>query len=431
MAAVIQSENKKMIKYILYIMCIVHTVAYGGFLFSGERSLREHKRPLMDPVYEKSEALNLLNEIREAMGMNTLVENSRLEAAALAHSKYTVTNHTVSHDELHGLPGFTGKTPAERAIYAGYLSRQVTENLSAHNPDARRSIDGLFSAIYHRFGFLDVGIDEIGVGVWQDPTDSDKSAFVYLMGNTQLNALCAESSFKGYGRYVYGVCKEPHHRISQKKFLKAQKSNKWLNPKVLLYPYDGQSDVPPAFYNEIPDPLPDYDVSGFPLSVLFNDYFFDRIKLLSFKLYESDKEVLPVRLINHENDPNHRLTPLQFALLPLQRLKYDTVYDAAIIYMDKGIKRSLQWQFHTRRLDERLVRMKYDYIAIEVKPAESLLLYLVPRNAHDIPKRIIFPEGVTVSFTDNNTLRIQLLPTAKKSFDIKADDRNIHINIKN
>lgn len=122
----------------------------------------------IDLNYEKSEALHLLNEIRESMGMNTLVHNDYLALAAQAHASYLVRNDVTSHNEIPGLLGFTGRTPADRALKAGYLSTQVSENLSTKNRDSQSSIDGLFSAIYHRFGFLDVGIDEIGVGAMQD-----------------------------------------------------------------------------------------------------------------------------------------------------------------------------------------------------------------------------------------------------------------------
>jgi len=418
-------------KNILFLFLILYTVVYGGFFFSDKKKLTEHKYPLMDVPYEKSEALNLLNEIREAMGMNTLVHNDQLEAAAQAHADYIVRNNIASHDEIPGLPGFTGKTPADRAMHAGYLSTQVIENLSAHNADAKTSIDGLFSAIYHRFGFLDTGIDEVGVGVTQNPSDSNENAFVYLMGNAQVNALCAEPSFKGYGRYVYGVCKDHEHRISQKKFIKAKNSNKWLNPKVVLYPYDGQNDVPPAFYEETPDPLPDYDVSGFPVSVVFNDHFFSKVKLLSFSLYEAEKKVKHVRLLTHESDPNGRLTAFQFALLPLERLKYDTSYQAEVVYMEKDRKKTIRWQFHTRVPNERLVKVKQRETTITMQEGESILVYLVPQNGHDVPKHVVFPENANVTFIDNNTLRIHVFPGTVKNFDIESDRYTIHIVVKN
>jgi uncharacterized protein YkwD len=384
--------------------------------------------PVMNIAYEKSEALGLLNDVRESMGMNTLIHNDQLALAAQAHANYLIRNHVTSHREIPGFPAFTGKTPADRAIRAGYLSRQVMENLSTQNRDAKSSIDGLFSAIYHRFGFLDVSIDEVGVGVTQDPQEREKSAFVYLMGNTHLNALCYEPAFKGYGKYVYKVCKDEAHRIAQKRFFTAQNVNKKYNPKIVFYPYDGQQDVPPVFYEEIPDPLPDYDVSGFPVSVTFNDYYFKKVNLVSFRLYKGENVLIPpVRVLSSKSDPNARFTAHQFALFPLKRLEYDTDYRAEVIYRVNGKKRSKSWQFHTRKLLEPMFRIAQKKATIRIRKGQSYFLYLVPMNPHDVVKKVTFPEKVNVTFYDNNTLRINLLPGAPRDFEIESRGRKIHV----
>jgi hypothetical protein len=399
-------------------------------ILSTKEKLVVRKAPPMDVAYEKGEALSLLNEIRESMGMNTLIHNDQLALAAQAHASYLVRNGVTTHDEVPGRPGFTGRTPAERALKAGYLSTQVSENLSTKNRDAQSSIDGLFSAIYHRFGFLDVSIDEAGVGVSQSMKNTDESAFVYLMGNSHLNALCQEPSFKGYGKYVYGVCRDKKHRIAQKRFLSAKDTNKIYNPRVVFYPYDGQEDVPPAFYGEIPDPLPDYDVSGFPVSVTFNDYYLKKVELLSFKLYKGEKEVAPVRLLSYGNDPHRRFTKHQFALFPLKRLEYDTDYRAEIVYKEKGKKRSVSWHFHTRKPKEPMFRIAKREGSITIQKGRSYLVYLVPLNGHDMIKGVTFPEDVDVRFLDNNTLRITLMSDNAESFDIKSRHRTIHVRVK-
>jgi len=402
----------------------------GGFFFSEEREVAPATtQPPMDIAYEKSEALTLLNEIREAIGMNTLIQEESLDRAAQAHADYLIANHVATHDEIPGLPKFTGVTPAERAIRAGYLSRQVSENLSAHNSDAQSSIDGLFSAIYHRFGFLDTWIDEIGVGVTQNPQGKKENAFVYVMGNSQINALCQERPFQGYGRYVYSICKEKEHKIAEKRFLKARDANKWLNPKLILYPYDGQTDVPPAFYDESPDPLPDYDVSGFPISVIFNDYFFKHVTLSSFTLSSQGKTLHHVRLLTKENDPNKRLTDHQFALMPLERLRYNTQYTAKIRYQVDGKSGEVVWHFHTKKPLYRMVRITQEETTVTMKRGETILLYLVPQNGHDMQKQVIFPDNVHVTFLDNHTLRVSLLNNDCRSFDIKSDHYKIHVRI--
>ena len=415
-------------KQIWLIAMVIMTVSLQAGWFSPEKKPAVRQSPPMDIVYEKSEALSLINEIRETMGLNTFSQNNQLSKAAQAHAEYLVLNHSDSHYEVAGLPGFTGVKPEDRAWHAGYLSSQVSENLSTQSRSAKESIDGLFSAIYHRFGFLDLSMDEVGVGVAQEKNKTRNTAFVYLMGNTELNALCYEKSFSGYGRYVYGVCKDTQHRISQKKFEKAKNSSKWINPKVVVYPYDGQADVPPAFYNEHPDPLPDYEVSGFPVSVTFNDYFFHKVILYSFELPEaSGKKVSPVRLLDHSNDPNGRFSPYEFALFPLKRLHYDTEYHARIVYGYKGKKFEKRWSFHTRIPPEHLVRITQKEETVTLEKGQSYWLYFVPADGHDAIKDIIFPEDVNLYFIDNNTLRIHVPCTGGSGFTLRSKRHVVHI----
>jgi uncharacterized protein YkwD len=415
---------------ILILLSMTVCILQAGFFSSPEKVTVVRKMPPMDVDYEKGEALFILNEIRETMGMNTLMPNSQLQMAAQAHADYLVRNHTASHNEIQGLPGFTGETPTERAFRAGYLSSQVLENLSTQTRDAKHSVHGLLSAIYHRFAFLDVGIDEVGVGLSQDAKEPENNAFVYVMGNSYLNALCHEKSFKGYGRYLYHVCRDESFRIAQNRFEEAKDANKMNNPKVVVYPYDGQQEVPPAFYSEIPDPLPDYEVSGFPVSVTFNDYFFDKVELLEFKLYkDGDKPVTSVRLLNHDTDPNDRFSQFEFALFPLERLAYDTDYRAQIVYREKGRKRYLSWQFHTVIPNEKMLKITEKETTITIRKDQSYLIYIVPLNEHDVIEGVTFPDDVYVRFVDNNTLRMKLMSDRSKSFDIKSRYHTIHVNI--
>ncbi len=412
------------------IVFFLTVMLYGGF-FSSDHPVIERTQPALDRAYEKNEALTLVNEIRDKMGMNTLDANEQLAAAAQAHAEYLVQNHVSTHTEIRGLPGFTGVHPVDRAFHAGYLSSQVTENLSTQQQSAKSSVDGLFSAIYHRFGFLDVGIDEMGVGVAQDSADTKNSAFVYNMGNSALNALCREPSFTGYGKYMYRVCKDPEHRIEAKRFKKAQNSSKWLNPKTIFYPYDGQEDVPPAFYRETPDPLPDFDVSGFPVSISFNDYFFHDVKLRAFKLYESNgKEIVYKRILSQKSDPNRHFTPYEFALFPLERLAYDTWYRASVVYLDKGREVTKIWTFHTRKPVEKLIRITQKEATVTLERGRGYWVYFVPLDAHDTLGTILFPEDVDITFVDNNTLRIMPFENRGRDFTIKSGNRTLHVKLK-
>lgn len=383
----------------------------------------------MDVSYETMKAGSYLNSIRASMNMQNLSENSQLQGAAQAHADYLVLNDESSHDEIEGHKNFTGLRPLERAFYAGYISSQVSENLSTKNYSAKSSVDGLFSAIYHRFGFLSPSIDEMGIGVTQDSVESSRSAFVYLMGNSESNRLCVENSFTGSGRYVYRVCKDEKHRIKEKVYLEALDYYKRSNPEIILYPYDGQEDVPPAFYEEVPDPLPDYTVSGFPISIEFNDYFLKEIKVHSFKLYvDGAEEVTNVRFMDSDSDPHKRFSSNQYALFPLKRLEYDTAYRVELEFESKEEVETLVWYFHTQKPTETFHTVTKKEEKLTIASGQSHIIYFRPLHGHDIIKNIQFPSEMDVVFLDNNTIKLTL-GNEIDDFDIVSATRRLHIKI--
>jgi len=384
----------------------------------------------MDVMYEQGDARSHLNSIREAIGLNTLLHNDLLSEAAQAHADYLVANEVSSHYETEGMPKFTGVKPVDRALYANYASSYVSENLSTHTYTAQESIDGLFSAIYHRFGFLALDIDEVGVGVTQDKEKTSNSAFVYVMANSNLERICHEKSFSGHGKYFYKVCKDESHRIGEKVFKNAQIANKRYNPKIVVYPYDGQNEVPPVFYNESPDPLPSYDVSGFPVSVEFNDYYFKKVKLESFKLFDSSNhEVKDILLMDKNNDPNQRFTSLQYALFPLKRLAFDTQYRAEVTYRVKNKEHTLTWAFTTQKPMVELHQVRAKNATVHLDKGKSHILYFPPHDAHDMLKNIQFPTDVDIKFIDHNTLELTVLDEGLDDFTLKTNDRVIHVII--
>ena len=383
-----------------------------------------------DLHYEKSSALSRLNAIREAMGMNTLIANDALGKAAQNHADYLVANHEKNHFEIEGHQRFTGVSPLSRVLYTHYDTRQVSENLSTSHESGRASIDGLFSAIYHRFGFLDISIDEIGVGVAQSLSDSRNSAFVYNMGNSLIGDLCRGKGFSGVGRYAYKVCSEEKHRVGLEALKRAQNYHQKQNPKIILYPYDGQTEVPPAFYAEEPDPLPDMEVSGFPVSISFNHYHIDAVKLHTFKLFhvETNREV-PARLMDQMNDPHKRFTANEFTLFPLERLAYNSHYRAEISYESKQQTIRKVWSFQTVEITEDLYVVRERKETIELRSDRSSVLYFKPLDSHDMLRDIRYPQEISLIFLDNHTIRLSFLFGAKRDFVIKAGDREVTVHV--
>ena len=389
----------------------------------------ERKALPMDVSYETIEAESYLNSIRTKMGMSRLSNNSKLQSAAKAHAYYLVSNNESDHIEIKGHKNFVGEKPLDRTKRAGYLSTMVSENLSTNNHNAQYSVDGLFSAIYHRFAFLNPIISEVGIGIAQNEADSDNSAFVYLMGNSDINALCYGKSYEGAGRY-WKSCKESSHRIKDREYLKALNYAKQSNPDIILYPYDGQKEVPPAFYSEIPDPLPDHDVSGFPISVTFNDYFFKEVILISFDLFDQHDNIVNAYLMDKNNDPYQRFSANQFAIFPLKRLEYNQQYHAELVYEYKEKIKNISWSFGTTYIKEKLYTIEKSFDKITLETKKSYVIYFRPLNPHDLITNMQFPADVDVQFIDNNTIKLMIMSEEHDEFEISSGTRHLRIIVK-
>jgi hypothetical protein len=414
-------------RYLLYAIIVVIDL-YAIWLPASSKTF-EIKPPVMDTAYEETMALEYLNALRQNAGMAPYATSEILTKAAKNHATYLITNHEAGHYETKGKPGFTGKMPYERAIHAGYKVAMLTENVTNNSLNYKDAIDNLFSAIYHRFGFLDFISDEIGIGVAQDRKDTDYNAFVFDMGVHDLNEACSGKSYSGPDRYAYKICVDPLHRIQERRLLKILSAQKIASKAVVLYPYDGQDDVPPVFYNETPDPLPDYDVSGFPITVQFNDYYIRQASVHSISLFDPDGNELKSKILYDKNDPNHMMKPGQYALLPLTRLAYDTTYSVVLKYTSGGKKIEKRWHFHTRKLPKPYFVIDKNHQKITIKPGTAYTLYFPPHNAHDTLDNLHFPADVRVRFLDQNTIQLKLESKNREPFTFKSGERAVQIEV--
>ncbi len=418
--------------HILVILFIIYFNA-NAFWFDTSNSKQktvEIKASVLDIEYEKSMALDYLNTLRQKAGMSKYLYNKDLEKAATAHALYLIKNKTLGHYESPGKKGFVGKTPKHRVLKMGYNVGFVTENVSNDSLDYKDSIDGLFSAIYHRFGFLDFQSDEIGIGIAQDPKDTNRKAYVYNMGIYELNNLCSQKSYSGNKRYLYKVCKDPNHKIEKSAFSNAMNAKKSTAKKIVIYPYNNQKDVPPAFYKESPDPLPEYDVSGFPVSFQFNDYFFKNAKLTSLSLFDPNNKEVDAKILYKKNDPNGMIKKNQYALFPLKRLSYDTTYKVSATYTSNGKKYKKEWSFTTKKLPKPFFIIKKNRSKITISPKITYTLYFEPLNAHDILNGMHFPADLKVKFLDQNTIEIKLVSNIKDSFQLKSGNKIVEVDVK-
>ena len=82
---------------------------------------------VFSPAHADRSAFDYLNEVRKQAGMTLLKNDRELARASQNHADYLaynlrgdVTRMSSAHDESPGRAGFTGRTPQERALSAGY-----------------------------------------------------------------------------------------------------------------------------------------------------------------------------------------------------------------------------------------------------------------------------------------------------------------------
>lgn len=395
--------------------------------FSGSLSFFLLLSALLYPG-EKSSSLAYLNTLRQKSGLIPLEENRLLNHAAASHANYLVLHQGMGHLEQHGHKGYTGKTPSERVVYHGYASKDVMENIAVNAKNGDSAVDELFAAIYHRFVFLSFDKDEIGAGSAETEIyKRTQNAYVYKLGSSKLNLLCQKTFVPVSGViYLQNVCKKSDLLLPQALYENRQEEIKSKNAKVVLHPYPGQQGVMPAFYNEVPDPLPDYEVSGYPVSVQFNDLYYTTVRLKSFRLFDEEgREISMSRILTHANDPHQRLKKTQFALMPIKRLEYGTTYRAAFEAEIDGGPYHKSWKFTTRSFKEKLYRVEKEETMIKAEPGSTVILYFVPRSGRDLLLRYRSSKGLKVTLIDQNTLKVSIPQQPYGEATVKAGGRTV------
>ncbi|MEA2029835.1 MAG: CAP domain-containing protein [Campylobacterota bacterium] len=370
------------------------------------------------------DTLNYLNELRIKSGLIALSNSEVLKQGAYNHARYLDKYDEVGHDENPSKLYSTGRTMNDRATYVGYKG-SVLENISI-SADAKSSIDDLFGAIYHRFGFLNLHIDEIGLAEYYKDRKGGLGSYVYKMGNSKMQKLCSGKSYQGYGKIYTGACSEPSFKINGNSFREAHYFNARKNPSIVLFPYRDARDIPTTFYEEIPDPLPHCSVSGYPVSIEFNANDFKSVELVSFELFDKHYEnVEAKRILTQESDPNHKLTALQFAFMPLEPLDFDSTYHAKVRYILNNEEQSQEWSFRTYKPKHTLLKLNKSKQRFNISSAEEYLIYIKPKDCNDKHSTInsTYPQGMEIEhrFINSNMLYFKIEGKVGESVKCRLD----------
>ncbi len=379
---------------------------------------------------QKQSAFKYLNSIRQDAGLIKFKSNKKLDKAAASHAKYLFRQQKNGHYEKKGWKGYTGKTPSDRVIRAGYDSKAVMENVTVNTKTYHNSIDVLFAAIYHRFVFLNFDKNEIGIG--SASTKKKRrvtSSFVYNIGSSEVTELCKGYYLKQNGFfYMQNLCKESSITVPEYLFQEKQNEIRLKNSQMVFYPYPDAQNIPPVFYTESPHPLPGSKVSGYPVSVQFNPASFINVKLKKFRLFDAEgKEIKKTKILTYRNDKHHRFTKLQFALMPLKRLEYGMTYRVEFEAVADGKRVKKRWKFTTKKPKGTLYKITKKKTTLKVKRGEKIVLYFEPVSNKDILGRIRVTGKLVTTYLDQNTLLVTL-PNKRSSrgYTLKAGKKSVN-----
>lgn len=257
------------------------------------------------------QALARVNYHREKAGAPPMRLNGSLIETALAHSRYMVLNNFLTHIETNGNPGFTGVEPGDRATAQGYQSTNVWEGIGFYritssgqivHREPRENVDDQISGPFHRVAPLFSKLNDYGYG--EEKTSN--------------------------GTYYY-TCNYG--------------SLSWGDLDTVVYPGDGQTDVPLLFPgHESPDPFPDamYPV-GYAVT-LFTSLYSGELKIQNYSLKPVGGTNLSVYTFMPSSSSGF---PYVFAMASKDPLKPGTEYEAHIEAIAAGKAFNKTWRFTT------------------------------------------------------------------------------------
>lgn len=255
-----------------------------------------------------------INFRRGQAGISTLTRSSVIDIAAQGHSTYQSVNNVITHEQTLGKQGFTGASLSDRLAAAGYVfnvnsSRAYGEIIAAtSNASGQYMAEELITAIYHRFVMFEPMFKEMGTGA-----AATSQGYNYFTVNFAAN--------NGYGAGLpFG--------------------------QVMVWPFNGQARVPRNFFSdtELPDPVPDRNEVGYPISVHAN--IDTTVRVTSFTVRPRGGAELQSRLLTSATDT--RTGKSSAAIVPLSPLLPATIYEVTFAGDVDGIAVNRSWSFMTQ-----------------------------------------------------------------------------------
>lgn len=257
---------------------------------------------LLQADAETAGVIERINVHRKAAGLELVVVDPALAKGCAAHAAYLVLN--VDHPSTQGLglhnedpklPGYSKE--GERAGKASviYLGKGGTD-----------AVDGWMASLLHRIPLMQSRLRKIGYGSASG-------------GPAKVTVVLDATNGLGPGR----------------------------DASVVVYPADGQKDVPRRFEAEIPDPIPDSvdKKAGFPVTATFSEGAL--VKDVKASLKDGEGKEVAIWLSSPEKPAASDYQRNTVGLIAQDPLKPATTYTATIAARVTGKAWLRTWTFTT------------------------------------------------------------------------------------
>ena len=357
-----------------------------------DSALKSAKQPEFSFVPD-SDAVAYLNEYRRGSGLSSLRQNQILSQAAKNHADYSAQNEYMGHDETAGRAKFSGATPADRALAVGYKSTLVLENI-AYKSDFKEAVDGLFSAIYHRFAFLNLSVDEVG---------------------------CADKNLK----------------------IKDAKFDNFTGAMKPYVKFPDATAVTPYFSGEIPDPFPECKITANPVSIEFNANA-SEVKFKDFEIFKDGQKIQNLHVITSANDINSKFSSKQFAAFSREVFDFGAQYEAVFSYEQAGARnqsaqsagvqlKQIKWSFKTKTPQNPYFDAR-DGDVLGVDADKTYEIFFRPKDCNDLMTRYSYKASgfmtPTVAQSGTNTISVKLKGMAGDTLSIVAGGMSVKVRLK-
>lgn len=257
---------------------------------------------LLQTETESAAVVERINAHRKAAGLEVVVVDPALAKGCAAHAAYLVKNvdHPSTqglglHDEDAKLPGYSkeGERAGKAAVI--YLGKEGTD-----------AVEGWMASLLHRIPLMQSRLRKVGYGAAPG-------------GPAKVTVVLDATNGLGPGR----------------------------DAPVVLYPADGQKDVPRRFEAEIPDPIPESPdkKAGFPVTAMFSEGAL--VKDVKASLKDGEGKEVAIWLSSPEKPAAADYQRNTVGLIAQEPLKPSTTYAVTIAARVTGKPWLRTWSFTT------------------------------------------------------------------------------------